>query len=68
MNKPANQLLLRVIEVAVARGQINILNTMAKDQELLQAVKSSDLNAFRKIAAKVKAAKSSEYFSNTNMF
>ncbi|XP_078347150.1 uncharacterized protein LOC144632388 isoform X3 [Oculina patagonica] len=31
---------------------------MAKDQELLQAVKSSDLNAFRKIAAKIKAAKS----------
>lgn len=35
---------------------------MAKDQELLQAVKSNDLNAFRKIAAKIKAAKSSEYF------
>jgi len=35
---------------------------MAKDQELLQAVKSNDLIAFRKIAAKIKAAKSSEYF------
>ena len=35
---------------------------MAKDQELLQAVKSNDLNAFRKIEAKIKAAKSSEYF------
>lgn len=31
---------------------------MAKDQELLQAVKANDLNAFRKIAAKIKAAKS----------
>lgn len=35
---------------------------MAKDQELLQAVKFNDLNAFRKVAAKIKAAKSSEYF------
>jgi hypothetical protein len=41
---------------------------MAKDQELLQAVKSNDLNAFRKIAAKIKAAKSSEYFSIIQTF
>ncbi|XP_022803974.1 caskin-2-like isoform X3 [Stylophora pistillata] len=31
---------------------------MAKDQELLQAAKANDLNAFRKIVAKIKAAKS----------
>lgn len=33
---------------------------MAKDQELLQAVKSNDLGAFRKLATKIKAAKTSE--------
>lgn len=61
LNKTAKYRLL----VKVASGKINIY-AMAKDQELLQAVKSNDLNAFRKIAAKIKAAKSSEYFFNTN--
>ena len=41
---------------------------MAKDQELLQAVKSNDLNAFRKIAAKIKATKSSEYFYRDQLY
>lgn len=33
---------------------------MAKDQELLQAVKSNDLGVFRKLVAKIKAAKASK--------
>jgi len=41
---------------------------MAKDQELLQAVKSNDLNAFRKIVTKIKAAKSSEYFDFDQLY
>lgn len=41
---------------------------MAKDQELLQAVKSNDLNAFRKIAAKIKATKSSECFYRDQLY
>lgn len=35
---------------------------MAKDQELLQAVKSNDLAAFRKLVAKLKASKTSESY------
>lgn len=34
---------------------------MAKDQELLQAVKSNDLGVFRKLVAKIKAAKASKW-------